>query len=69
MFSKLFIYNNSKKTQKYIKNIWSIQKKAVPLCAFSRFGLPSSATKGTDDVDYSACQRRRLSISPGRCNN
>ena len=36
----------------FVKNtpiIWSYQKKEVPLHAFSRFGLPSSAAKGTDD--------------------
>ena len=27
------------------------QKKIVPLHAFSAFGLPSSAAKGTDDID------------------
>mgnify|MGYP003493630483 CR=1 FL=1 len=56
----------------FVKNtpiIWSYQKKVVILHAFSRFGLPSSAAKGTDDADFSACQRRRLSISPGRCNH
>ena len=36
---------------KISQNIWSIQKKAVPLCAFSAFGLQSSAAKGTDDVE------------------
>jgi hypothetical protein len=29
--------------------IWLYQKKVVILHAFSRFGLPSSAAKGTDD--------------------
>ena len=36
----------------FVKNtpiIWSYQKKVVILHAFSRFGLPSSAAKGTDD--------------------
>ena len=56
----------------FVKNtpiIWSYQKKAVPLHAFSRFGLPSSAAKGTDDGGFLPCQRRRLSNSPGRCNH
>ena len=29
---------------------WYIQKKAVPLRDFSRLGLSSSATEGTDDA-------------------
>ena len=33
------------------QKIWSVQKKVVLLHAFSRFGLPSSAAKGTDDVE------------------
>ncbi len=32
------------------QKIWSVQKKVVLLHAFSRFGLPSSAAKGTDDA-------------------
>ena len=32
------------------QNILSIQKKAVPLHAFSAFGLLSSAAEGTDDI-------------------
>ena len=30
--------------------IWSVQKKVVPLHAFSAFGLQSSAAEGTDDT-------------------
>ena len=46
---------------KKIKNIWSVQKKVVPLHAFSAFGLPSSAAEGTDDTIVN-CQ---LSIALG----
>ena len=33
------------------QKFWSFEKKAVPLHAFSAFGLPSSAAKGTDDTN------------------
>jgi hypothetical protein len=33
-----------------MKNIWSNQKKVLPLHAFSAFGLQSSAAEGTDDI-------------------
>ena len=39
----LFFYKKS-------QNILSIQKKVVPLHAFSAFGLQSSAAEGTDDI-------------------
>ena len=47
---KIFFLINKKN----LENIWSIQKKAVPLHDFSRIGLPSSATKGTDDGVFHA---------------
>ena len=34
------------------QNILSIQKKVVPLHAFSAFGLLSSAAEGTDDIHF-----------------
>ena len=37
---------------KKIKNIWSVQKKVLPLHAFSAFGLQSSAAEGTDDTHF-----------------
>ncbi len=37
---------------KNFQNIWSIQKKVVPLHAFSAFGLQSSAAEGTDDTHF-----------------
>jgi len=36
--------------EKKAENILSIQKKVVPLRAFSAFGLQSSAAEGTDDT-------------------
>ena len=35
-----------------VRKILLIQKKAVPLHAFSAFGLPSSAAEGTDDTIF-----------------
>ena len=38
--------------EKKAENILSIQKKVVPLHAFSAFGLQSSAAEGTDDTHF-----------------